>query len=94
MEKLDLIVNLLNDNRADVKDIKEDISEMKIDVALNKEDLKNHMTQTIAVTKIATDNKAYFDKKIEEIENKLTVTYILKVVVTIASGIGVVAGAI
>jgi len=93
MEKLDLIVNLLNDNRADVKDVKEDISEMKVDVALNRQDLEVHMAQTRAVKELVLEIREESNSRIDVIEKKLTVTHLLKLIVTVASGIAAVSGA-
>ena len=94
MEKEELIINLLKDSREDIKEIREDISEMKVDVALNKEDLKEHMKQTRAVKELTLTIKEEANNRIELIEKKLTVGYLLKLIVSVASGIGIVAGAI
>lgn len=94
MEKEDLIVNLLREVRADQKVSANDISEIKIDVALNRQDLENHMLQTNLVKQMNIDTNIHFDKRIELIETKLSITYLLKLTVTVASGIGIVSGAI
>ena len=94
MEKEDLIINLLKDSRTDIKEIREDISEMKVDVALNRQDLEEHMEQTRAVKQLALDIRLESNSRINVIEKKLTVTHLLKLIVTVASGIAAVSGAI
>jgi len=105
VEKQDLIVHLLRENRVDIKEVKEDISDMKVDVALNRQDLEIHMEQTRAVKDLTVTVKdelvnlinaveARHDNSIKNIENKLTATHLLKLIVTVASGIGIVSGAI
>jgi len=105
VEKQDLIVHLLRENRVDVKEVKEDISDMKVDVALNRQDLETHMEQTRSVKELTITVKdelvnlinaveAKHDTSIKSIEDKLTVSHLLKLIVTVASGIGIVSGAI
>jgi len=40
MKKEDIIIDILKEQREDVKDLVKDVCEIKVDVALNKEDLK------------------------------------------------------
>ena len=99
-----LIVNLLREVRADQKINTHDIGEIKTEVALNRQDLELHMQQTKTVKELTVITKDELvklinlieekhDKRIELIEKKLSVSYLLKLIVTIASGVGVVAGA-
>ncbi len=94
MEREDLIIAILKETREDVKETRETLSEMKIDVALNKEDLKEHMAQTRAVKQLALDIRTESEKRIELIEKKLTVGYLLKLIVTVSGGIGTIVGMI
>ena len=94
MEKEDLILNLLKETRKDQKTTTKDISEMKIDVALNRQDLEEHMEQTRAVKQLALDIRTESNNRVDNIEKKLTATHLLKLIVTVASGIGVISGAI
>ncbi len=94
MEKEDLILSLLRESRADQKTTTHDIAEMKIDVALNRQDLQDHMEQTKIVKQIALDNKDHFEQQIAEVRKKQSLSYLLKAVVTVASGVGIVTGAI
>jgi len=94
VEKEDLILNLLKETRKDQKTTTKDISEMKIDVALNRQDLEEHMDQTRAVKQLALDIRTESNSRINSIEDKLTATHLLKLTVGFASGIGVISGAI
>ena len=94
MEKEDLIVHLLRENRVDVKEVKEDISEMKVEVALNRQDLEEHMEQTRSVKELTLTVREESNNRISNIEEKLTATYLLKLMVATASGIGIISGAI
>lgn len=104
-ERYDLIVNLLREVRADQKVSVRDIGEIKIEVALNRQDLELHMARTTAVEELTVITKEELitlinliekkhDGRIELIEKKLSVTYLLKLIVTVASGIGAVSGAV
>jgi len=93
VEKEDLIVHLLRENRVDVKEIRDDISEMKVDVALNRQDLEKHMRRSDAIENLALTVREEANSRIQTIENKLTVRYLLKLIVSVTSGIGIVSGA-
>jgi hypothetical protein len=94
MEKEDLIIAILKENREDVKDLKEDISVMKIDVALNKEDLKIHMKRSDKIEELVEIKYKELEERIIKTNNKLTIGYLLKLIVTVAGGISVISGAI
>jgi ribosome recycling factor len=94
VEKEDLIINLLRENRADVKEVKEDISEMKIEVALNRQDLEEHMEQTRAVKSLALEIRQEAQARLEKLESKYTFKYIAGLLIKAATGIGIVSGAI
>jgi hypothetical protein len=90
MEKEDLIINLLKDSREDIKEIREDISEIHTsqietshDVKRNADDLSEHMRRT-----------DLNEKRIESIEDKLTVGYLLKLVVVATGGVGTITGTV
>ena len=94
MQKEDLIIDLLKEMRDDQKDISSDVNDMKIDVALNRQDLEEHMAQTKAVKELVLKIEEKHNLRMDTFEDKLTVTHLLKLVVTVASGIGIVSGAI
>lgn len=94
MEKEDLIIAILKETREDVKETREDISMMKVDVEMNRKDLELHMEQTRAVKQLALDIRKEANTRIEKIEKKLTVGHLLKLIVTVAGGIGTITGMI
>ena len=104
-EREDLIINLLREVRADQKVNTRDISDIKTEVALNRQDLELHMAQTKAVKELTVITKEELivliniiekkhDDRIEIIEKKMSATYLLKLIVTVASGIGAVYGVV
>ena len=101
MDREDLIVAILKETRDDVKAVQGDLSEIKIDVALNKEDLKVHMKRSDNLEEIVDKladiidiKEKEVDAKIAAINEKLSISYLFKLVVTVASGVGAVAGTI
>ena len=105
MEKEDLVRHLLRENRIDIKEVKEELSDMKTDVALNRQDLEIHMEQTRSVKDLTVTIKNELvtlitavedrhDDSIKRIEHKLSEGYLLKLIVTVASGVGAFSGAI
>lgn len=84
----------MKENREDVKDVKESISQIKVDVALNKDDLKLHMKRSDKLEQLVEIKDKEVNARIKTIEEKLTVGYLLKLTMTAASGIGVLASTI
>lgn len=88
----------------DIRDIKIDIAAMKVDVKANKEDLEEHMLQTRTVKELALNIrqealkerillKEHVNYEISLINKKLSVKYLLKLIVSGASAISIVLGA-
>lgn len=88
----------------DIADIKSDIAVMKVDVHANKEDLEEHMLQTKTVKALALDIrqealkerillKEHVNYEISLINEKLSVKYLLKLIVSGASALSVILGA-
>ena len=94
MEKEDLVIHLLRESRIDIKEIKDDISTMKVDVALNTDDLKTHMRRTELNERRLALIEERHEKRMASLEDKLTLGHLLKLIVTVASGIGVISGSI
>lgn len=94
MKQEQLIIDLLKEARKEQKEHSNILTQMQIDVELNRKDLEEHMEQTRAVKDLALTVREEANTRIEKIEEKLTVSYLLKLIVTVASGISVVAGAI
>jgi len=94
VDKLDLIVAKIDDMKADltknvdqvqldVDDIRSNQIEMSHDVRRNADDLEVHMKRT-----------NINEKRLEHIENKLTIEYLLKLIITVAAGVGTISGSI
>lgn len=94
MEKLDLIVEMLKDVKDTVNKNSDNLSDMKVEVELNRKDLELHMAQTRAVKELAMNVREEANTRIEVIEKKLTPAYLGKLIVTVAGGLGTIAGAI
>ena len=94
MEKLDLIVEMIKDVKESVTRNSEHLNEMKVDVHLNRKDLEIHMEQTRAVKELTLTVREEAHGRIEKIEKKLTVGHLLKLIVTVAGGLGTIVGTI
>jgi len=105
MRNEDLVVELVKKSSEDISDIKSDISVMKVEVKRNREDLEEHMAQTRAVKSLALDVRQEAEDKIEairsqfntdiaEINKKLSIGYLFKLILTVAAGISTLSGAI
>jgi len=105
MEKEDIIVDLLTEVRKDQKTTTSDISEIKVDVALNRQDLELHMQQTRAVKELVLEVKNHAEKerisikkeadeRMSKVEGKLTIKHLAKLIVTMSSGVGAILGVV
>lgn len=101
MEKLDLIVEMIKDVKKTVDKNSEHLSEMRIDVELNRKDLQQHMLRTDQNETIITKLDAYikesiikFQEQIDLIKKKMTLGYLFTRIVVIASGISTIVGVI
>lgn len=93
MDKLELIVKKIDDLKGDsdkrhdqmqedISDIKDSMIDMSFDVRRNADDLEVHMKRT-----------ELNEKRLEKLEEKLTVQHLLKLIISAAGAIGVIAGA-
>ncbi len=94
MDKLDLIVDKiatleknvekkLDQLQLDVDDVRTNQIEMSHDVRRNADDLEMHMKRT-----------DLNEKRISSIEDKLTIEYLLKLIMTSIMGVGTIAGSV
>lgn len=83
MEKLDYVVQRLEDVKESMNKVQEDISSIKIDVAKNTYSLDHHIKRT-----------ELNEERISKIEERLTVGYILKLSLAAVSGIGAIAATV
>lgn len=80
---VDLIVDKIDDVKSSVEDIRKDIAEMKLSTARNTDNLEVHMKRT-----------DLNELRIKIIEERLTISYLLKLTLSVAAGIGTISGAI
>lgn len=83
MDKLDLVVSKIDDVKDTVNETQKDVSVMKVDVARNSDNLVIHMKRT-----------DLNETRINLIEERLTISYLLKLIVGVAAGLGAISGAI
>lgn len=80
---IDLIVDKIDDVKSSVEDIRKNIAEMKLSTARNTDNLEVHMKRT-----------DLNELRIKMIEERLTISYLLKLTLSVAAGIGTISGAI
>lgn len=83
MDKSDLIFKVVNKLDSKIDRLDDRMDEVNITLVRNTDDLENHMARTAAN-----------ESRLEHIENKLTITYLLKVVSSAVITSGAIAGAI
>jgi DNA repair ATPase RecN len=81
-DKIDLVVDRLEDVKESCDKIREDVGAMKLNVARNTDSLDLHMKRT-----------DFNEDRIKMIEERLTVTYLLKLAISASVGLGAIAGA-
>jgi hypothetical protein len=82
-DKLDLVVDRLNDVKESVNDIQKDIHHIKVDIIRNTDNLSVHMKRT-----------DLNETRLKMLEEKLSITYLLKLSLATAAGIGTITGAV
>jgi hypothetical protein len=83
VNKLELIVSKIDDVKDTVNEISKDTAIMKLDVARNSDNLVVHMKRT-----------ELNETRIKLIEERLTISYLLKLIMGVASGLGLISGSI
>ena len=105
MDREDLIVAILKETRDDVKEVIESSNVHRQETAVWQNDtdhrlenievdLREHKEGVINNRHLIQTQKEEFEKQIAAINDKLSVKHLFKLVVSVASGIGVVSGAI
>ena len=82
-DKIDLIVDRLDDVKESCDKIQEDMGSMKLNIARNSDSLDHHIRRTDLL-----------EKHLKIIEDRLTVSYLLKLSMSAAIGLGSIASAI
>lgn len=80
---VDLLVNKIDDIKDSVSGIQKDISDIKLAVSRNTDNLEVHMKRT-----------DLNEQRIKIIEERLSVGYLLKLTLSVATGIGSIAGSL
>ena len=83
MEKLDYVVQRLEDVKEVVDKTQTDVSQMKLDVARNTDSLDWHIKRTDLL-----------ESHVKMIESRLSISYLLKLTLAAATGLGAIAGSI
>jgi len=82
-DKIDLVVDRLEDVKDNVILIQRDIHQIKVDLVRNTDNLVVHMKRT-----------DLNETRLQMLEEKLSIGYLLKLSMTTAAGIGAISGAI
>lgn len=101
MKKDDLIVDLLKDLKEEsrvsdeaikkeIAEIKSNIVEIQIDLRKNTDDMRYHIKRT----DLLEDIIKFLKEQVESIKEKLTIGYLLKLIVTTSGGVAAITGAI
>jgi DNA repair ATPase RecN len=80
---VDLLVDKIDDIKDSVSEIQKDISHLKVSVTRNTDNLEVHMRRT-----------DLNEQRIKIIEERLSVGYLLKLTLSVATGIGSIAGSL
>ena len=81
-DKIDLVVDRLEDVKDSVDRIEVSIDEMNLQVAKNTHDLTYHIKRT-----------DLNEQRLKIIEDRLSISYLLKLTLSVATGMGAIAGA-
>jgi hypothetical protein len=81
-DKIDLVVDRLEDVKDSVDRIEVSIDELNLQVAKNTHDLEYHIRRT-----------DLNEKRLRIIEDRLSISYLLKLTLSVATGMGAIAGA-
>jgi SMC interacting uncharacterized protein involved in chromosome segregation len=101
VDRLELVVSKIDDLKSDMKDshdeMKQDVSEIKasmveieIDLRKNTDDMRYHIKRTDLTDEVVE----LLRQEISLVKEKLTITYLAKLAVTAAAGIGTISGSI
>ena len=90
-DKKDILVELLQEVRADQKSHSETLTRVEYDVKRNTDDLEEHMEQTRSVKLLVLAHREEYTQRLNELEEPSKVFVILK---KYAIGLGALAGAI
>jgi len=81
-DKIDLVVDRLEDVKDSVDRIEVSLDEMNLQIAKNTHDLNYHIKRT-----------DLNERRLKIIEDRLSISYLLKLTLSVATGMGAIAGA-
>lgn len=81
-DKIDLVVDRLEDVKGSVDRIEVSLDEMNLQIAKNTHDLNYHIKRT-----------DLNERRLKIIEDRLSISYLLKLTLSVATGMGAIAGA-
>jgi len=81
-DKLDLVIDRLEDVKDSVDRVESSIDDLNLQVASNTQDLKYHIRRT-----------DLNEQRLQIIEDRLSISYLLKLTLSVATGLGAIAGA-
>ena len=81
-DKLDLVIDRLEDVKDSVDRVESTLDDISLQVAKNTYDLQYHIKRT-----------DLNEKRVRIIEDRLSISYLLKLTLSVATGLGAIAGA-
>ena len=103
MDKLELIVSKIIDLKegtekavdnitSSVNNINKELSELKIETTRNTDNLEIHMRRTELSEHRLQQMEDVLEQRLRDIENRLTIKYLLKLIFTSITSVGAIAG--
>ena len=81
-DKVDVVIDRLEDIKDSVDRVEDDINSIKLQVARNSDSLDWHIKRTDLA-----------EQRLKVIEDRLSISYLLKLTLSVATGMGAIAGA-
>lgn len=81
-DKVDVVIDRLDDVKEAVDRVEDSLDQLVLQVAKNTQDLEYHIRRT-----------DINEKRLQIIEDRLSVSYLLKLTLSVATGLGAIAGA-
>lgn len=81
-DKIDLVIDRLEDVKDSVDRVEDTLDDISLQVAKNTYDLQYHIKRT-----------DLNEKRVRIIEDRLSISYLLKLTLSVATGLGAIAGA-
>jgi hypothetical protein len=82
-DKLDLVIDRIEDVKEAVDNVQDHVNKINLNVARNTDSLDHHIRRTDLL-----------EKHVKIIEDRLSISYLLKLSISVATGLGAIAGAV